>query len=281
MVPADDLARILATLRQLMPVWRHQRPATVEYLPGGYTNRNYKIEIDGGVFALRLTNRVANRHECRYLEIAPAPDVVAYDDRHGHLLTRWIDGAVLAEAPPTPAQGGALLANLQRQIPCGPRRYDFAAEVAAMLRQARLGGRLDARVVAVFERLNWRPTRWRGCHNDLNPWNVIRVDAGAGDKRFRVLDWESAGDNDPLFDVAGLCLGLQWNFAQSMACLRAFEARETNAEAPTSPDRLRETLCAFRIREYAWAAAQIVAGNDRDEIKQQAETMAQAVAASA
>lgn len=274
MVPAVELERIVAALRELVPTWRGP-PRSVEYLPGGYTNRNYRIEMAHGTYVLRLAERVANRHERRYLDAAAAPDVIAYDQTRGHLLTRWIDGDVLAEAPPTPAEAGAWLAQLHGEIPIGLQRYDFAEEVVRMFRVAERDGGLDGEVAATFQQLNWQPARWQGCHNDLNPWNIIRTQANA-DVSFRVLDWETAGDNDPLFDLAGLSLGLDWDLVQTTACLRTFERHATTR---TAPARLRQTLCAYRIREYAWATAQIVTGNGRAEIREQAETMAAAVKA--
>ncbi len=269
-------AAIAALLHRLVPAWEGRPVAGIEYLPGGYSHRNYRIEMDAGVYALRLVERgnPRSRERC-YLAIDSAPEVVAYDPQRGHLLTRWIDGPVLADAPPAVDEAGAYLADLHRSIPAGVRRYDYAAEVTALFDRARRDGRVDPVVAACFERLDWSPAQWRGCHNDLNPWNVIREERpGSTGIGFRTLDWEFAGDNDPLFDLAGLCVGLGWGFEEASACLAAYQ--EHGAPIHDTAARLRQTLCAFRIREYAWAVAQLAAGNDRDEIRAQAETMRQA-----
>ena len=243
----------------------------IEYLPGGYTNRNYRLDMDGASYALRLVQArgpKAHAFERRYLDIEAAPEVVAYNADTGHLLTRWIDGRLLADAPPPPAEAGAYLADLHGQIPAGIRQYDFGAEIEAMFLRA---GKVDADVEARFRALDWRAAEWRGCHNDLNPWNVIREPSG----RWRTLDWEMAGDNDRLFDLAGLGLGLGWGMAEMTACAQAASAAGSALLCP--PGRLRDTVRAFRIREYAWAAAQIADGNDRAEIREQAATMREAV----
>ena len=272
-------AGVAALLRTLVPAWASRSPARIEYLPGGYTHRNYRVEVDGDAYVLRVVERnPPNRHERRFLAVAAAPDVIAYDERHGHMLTRWIEGRILAAAPPAPAEAGAYLADLHRQIPFGVRRYDLNAQVDALLRPAlakeadiaSADRRASAAVAKAFRRLAWRPSALVGCHNDLNPWNIIRVEGG-----FRTLDWETAGDNDPLFDLAGLCVGLGWHFEQAMACVDEYRRNAMLQHA--TPQRLRETLAAFHVREYAWAAAQLAAGNQRDEIRQQAASMYSAV----
>lgn len=258
-----------------MPSWRHLPVADIDYLPGGYSNRNYRIVVDGAGYALRLVDAPPPRpRERRYLAIAAAPDLVAYDVQSGDMLTRWLDGATLAETPPTPAEAGVYLASLHQQIPAGVRRYDYGREIEALFGRI---GRVDAGVAAAFERLDWSARECLGCHNDLNPWNVIRMHAGG----FRTLDWEFAGDNDRLFDFAGLCLGLGWQAEATARCAAAYRRASAEAGLPVQvdPARLHATVRAYQIREYAWAAAQLADGHDLPGIKAQAATTRQALLA--
>ena len=268
-----DDTRVMAALRSLVPECSDQPLTGIEYLPGGYTNQNYRIELGGSTYALRLMGpNVPNRGERRYLDISAAPDVVAYDPEDGGLLTHWIEGWILAEAPPHPAEAGAYLADLHRQIPVQVRRYDFAHEITNMLFRA---DNVDPDVVECFEDLAWAPAQWRGCHNDLNPWNIIRVANASGTQRFRTLDWESAGDNDPLFDAVGLGVGLGWGLEETAVMLAAYQQSGLRIDA--TPARIRDTFRAFLIREYAWAVWQLADGNDRAEIRAQAARSLQAL----
>ena len=274
MLFAVNEAAVRAILATLMPVWNWDEVRRIEYLPGGYTNRNYKVEVRGCAYALRVVEGSAPRpHERRYLDTDAAPDVIAYDAERGHLLTGWIDGQLLAASPPGPDEAGAYLAALHARIPHGVRRYDFTGEIMRMFGEAR---RVDPGVRDCFEKVAWRPTIWRGCHNDLNPWNIIRAEDAAGGPPFRTLDWESAGDNDPLFDLVGLCVGLGWGIGEAQACHAAYRRGGAGIEATEA--RLADTFRAFLIREYAWAVAQLAIGNDRPEIRNQVETSRRALA---
>ena len=255
-----------AVARQLMPAWRNLRVEEIGYLPGGYSNRNYRLVVAGRQYALRIARHPPRQGEERYLAIAAAPEVVAHDAETGHLLTRWIAGPMFADVPPSPVEAGAFLADLHRQIPAGVRDYDVVAEANRMLGTAPGG---DPAVARLLRGMGWRPTFKTGCHNDLNPWNVLRGAAG-----LRVLDWEMAGDNDPLFDLVGLAIGCGWGFAEMRVCHSSYQA--AGGVASESPRHLRATATLFRIREHAWAVAQAAAGNDREEIKAQAEAMRRA-----
>ena len=255
-----------AVARQLVPAWRTCAFDAIEYLPGGYSNRNYRVAVHGGEYALRVARQRPRPGEERYLAIAAAPQVVAHDARRGHLLTRWIAGPSFADAPPSPAEAGAFLANLHGQIPAGVRDYDVVAEMADLFRAAGGG---DAEAIRLLRVLRWRPATRTGCHNDLNPWNVLR---GAGG--LRALDWEMAGDNDPLFDIVGLGIGCGWRLPQMEECRDAYAA--AGGVARGNARHLRATATVFFLREHAWAAAQVAAGNDREEIRTQAVAMRRA-----
>ena len=251
-------------IRSLVPAWREAPLDVLHWLTGGYTNRNWRFRVDGRDYAARVVASVGPRHaEATYLALPSAPDVVAFDEATGHLITEWIEAPTLAQAPASPEETGTHIARLHSEIPTGIQRYDFHAVIAAYFQAAKAAGRLDARAATAFERLSWQPSRLAGCHNDLNPWNILRAPNG-----WRTLDWEHAGDNDPLFDVLGLCTCLEWDQEKTQSCVQAWS--EATATPPPSPNHLHRTLQAFCIREHAWAAAQLAQGNDRPEIRQQA-----------
>ena len=266
-------------IRSLVPAWRDQPLDVLHWLPGGYSNRNWRFRVDRRDYAVRVVARPGPRQEeAKYLALPSAPDVVAFDESAGHLITEWIDAPTLAEEPsaggsarglpskeePVPAEeAGLRIARLQAEIPAGVRRYDVRQVIEEHFLAARDAGHLDARAVEALERLSWQPSRLAGCHNDLNPWNILCTPLG-----WRTLDWEYAGDNDPLFDVVGFCTCLGWDRDATRSCVHAWG--EACGMVPPSTGHMHRTLAAFHLREYAWAVAQLAQGNDRPEIRQQA-----------
>ena len=247
-----------------MPAWREEPLDGLLWLSGGYSNRNWRFRVAGRDYAVRVVAVPGPRRaEAAFLEIPSAPTVVAFDQLQGHLVTEWIDAPILAHTTPLPEDAGVRIAQLHREIPAGVRRYRLGEVVDGYFERARQAGVLDARAVAAHERLSWQPKRLAGCHNDLNPWNILCTPQG-----WRTLDWETAGDNDPLFDVVNFCVGVDWDAAKMHTCLHAWS--EAASTTPPSSNHLHRTLTAFCIREYAWAVAQLAQGNDRPEIHQQA-----------
>ena len=261
---ATQRQAVLSVVRALLPTWRSGRIEGVTYLPGGYANDNYRFEYGGAAYALRIARHPGadRRAEARFLALASAPDVVAFDLPRGHLLTRWIDGTLLAESPVPPETAAAYLRALHAEIPRGVRRYDPREAIRRDLAAAPAPVAL-----AAVDRLGWTPTDLRGCHNDLNPWNVLRTERG-----WRTLDWEFAGDNDPLFDVVCLGRGLDYDDSRLERLAAAYYGT-----SPVPVSRILDTRILFELREYAWAVRQVALGNDRAEIRAQADTAERAL----
>ncbi len=255
--PETDVERVAETILRLIPAWRVQRIERVSYLEGGYANDNYRFEYGGEAFVVRVVRGPARPRnaEMRFLELGIAPRVVAADPVRGDLITRWIDGTLLAEVPAEPHEAATYLRELHDTVPRGICRYDAIGVVRDYARDAPVS-RMAA---TALRRLDWSVTETAGCHNDLNPWNVIRCR-----ESWRTLDWEFAGDNDPLFDLVGLGYGMDYGEDAFDALVAGYYA-----ERP-SDMRLVETRILYQLREHAWAQRQMRMGNTRDEVAAQA-----------
>ena len=165
---------------------------SVEYLSGGYSNRNYKISSRKETMVLRVSRTVAPRpsSERAYLALEVAPEVLAYDSSTGHMLTRWVEGALLVQQPFSAPEAAEYLNDLHRTIPIGLAIHDPLQRSKEQFQASGVRNRLLKRLLTS----DWQPRQVCGCHNDLNPYNIVRKREG-----FVTLDWEFAGDNDPCF----------------------------------------------------------------------------------
>lgn len=250
-----DLENILAALNRLLP--NHDRITEIEYLPGGYSNRNYHVRSGSEDFILRLCSKKpsSTQTEFSYLNLTLAPTLIEYERSTGNMVTREVHGSLLVHQPFTVLESVQYLQYIHSTIPIGIRKHDPVA--VSLDHFAKSGVRNELR--EFVETTSWSPRRLVGSHNDLNPYNIIRTVDGS----VVTLDWEFAGDNEGLFDLANLCSGLGYSdeeFDES-AALYSGSFHET--------EYLVLTRMVFQAREHSWALAQIAEGNDRDEIRAQ------------
>ena len=79
------------------------REATIEVLGGGITNRNFKVTLDDGAYVLRIggkdtellgiDRRVEHEASLAAAAVGVGPEVVAFIEPEGYLVTRFIGGA--------------------------------------------------------------------------------------------------------------------------------------------------------------------------------------------
>ncbi len=204
---------------------------------------------------MRLKNPMsaAPDREFMYLENSLSPPLLAYDRTSGDMVTVFVEGELLVNSPITPKVAAAFMHDLHAEIPKGIQTYRAEPAIERFLEGLRLPETLES----IYRSLQWKPQRICGCHNELNDWNVIKTATG-----FCTLDWESAGDNDPIFDVVGLCYGLEFSDVDFHTCVQAYDS---NAD----PAHVLRTRILYQVREHAWALDRLRHGAEHEGIVKQ------------
>src|SRR5262245_6844800 len=114
------------------------RSARVTVLGGGITNHNLKVELDGGeTYVLRIAGRNSTElgidrgveHEASLAAAAVGvgPEVVAYIEPEGYLVTRFIEGEIVTVERMREPDTIRRVATALRAVHKGPplrRRFD-------------------------------------------------------------------------------------------------------------------------------------------------------------
>lgn len=201
-----------------VPGWT-EADITLEPL-GGLTNANYRVQVDGERFVLRVSGANADylgidrQAEFEALRAASkagiGPEVIHVLQPEGHLVTRFIDGRRwTVEEYRTPETLRRVVKTVKRMHALPPIHATFSPfqRVASYAKQARRFGvpfpkdwnifSEKVRVIQAERREDSTP--WLGlCHNDLFSVNLL------DDGHVRIVDWEFAGMGDIYFDLAAL-----------------------------------------------------------------------------
>jgi thiamine kinase-like enzyme len=211
----------LVPVVEAVPGWSG-RGVRAEVLGGGITNRNFRVDVDGEVFVVRLSgkdtdllgiDRDAERLATEAAHAAGvAPEVVAFLPEHRALVTRFVEGdPIPPEALERPDVLEAVVASIRAIHRMGPlpSRFDAFRVVRDYRRTAAdrgveipdaYGVALDAadRIAASFAA---HPLPQLPCHDDLLNANFLL----AGD-RVVIVDYEYAGMGDLFFDLGNFSI---------------------------------------------------------------------------
>jgi thiamine kinase-like enzyme len=258
---STDAGLAAAVVERLWP----GRNAQIAALSGGITNRNFRVDVNGVSFVLRVggndTNllgidrRVEHAASLRAAEVGVGPEVVAFVESKGWLVTRFIDGrAVPPEELRTP-EGIRRVAAVIRKIheaAAIPGRFDAHQVVDQYREEAKKHG---VWIPAEFDHAHYaseRIQRARGpqplvpCHNDL--LNANFLDDGA----LRIVDWEYAGMGDRFFDLANLSVNHDFGIEEDRRLLEAYFGVERDVDLAAL--RLMRLMSDFR--EAMWGVLQ-------------------------
>lgn len=194
-------------------------------------------------------------------EVGISPPVVLCDPSRRLLVTHWIEPvgepSSFAEPAVVVTVGQALARLHALPVPRDLRvvRFDAQARMLeASLPATAYGSELLACANEMFARLDAAPTPLVLCHHDLHAENLL-FDA---DDRLWLVDWEYAGLNDPVFDLA--------SFASQCGlpdtATRALCAAYVQAGGVVDESRLELARWAFDYVEWLWYQGWSAAPNE-------------------
>jgi thiamine kinase-like enzyme len=241
------------------------RQAKVAELGGGITNRNFKVEVDGAAYVLRMggartallgiDRSVEHAAGLRAHEVGVGPEVIAFDESEGWLVTRFIDGRPID--PGKMRAPGALqrVADALRTLHGAaaiPGRFDAHQVVEEYGAEAESNG---VRIPAAFEEAHEVSERIRAargpqpevpCHNDLLNANFL------DDGDIRIVDWEYAGMGDRFFDLANFSVNHDFDLDDDRRLLSAYFGSDQARDVAAL--RLMRFMSDFR--EAMWGVLQ-------------------------
>jgi len=220
-----------AAVERLWP----DRGASVVPLAGGITNHNFKVDVSGETFVLRMggnqtgllgiDRQVEHEASLRAAEVGVGPEVAGFLEEEGWLVTSFIAGRPITleemRRPESIRRVAAALRKFHDAEPI-PGRFDAHAVVEEYCREAEAHGVNIPSAYAAAHEMSERIRRVRGpqqsapCHNDL--LNANFLDDGA----IRIVDWEYAGMGDRFFDLANLSVNHEFGPAEDGVLLDAY-----------------------------------------------------------
>ena len=250
-----------------IPDWSG-RTIESEPVPGGLTNQNYRVAVDGTSYFVRIPgpatallaiDRVNEAHNTQAAAAAGVgPRVIHHFPDLDVLVLEWLEARTMSNttlaAPGMPTR----IAQSLRRLHAGPRfkldfdmvdlagRYlgvadDVRATIPAGYRQ-----RLPV-VPRIAAALAARPMPSVPCHNDLLAQNYL--DDGT---RLWLVDYEYSGNGDPAFELGNTCQELGFDEDRIVELCAAYFGQAD----PALLARMRLQMIMSDVGWTLWAAIQ-------------------------
>jgi thiamine kinase-like enzyme len=256
----------LRSVVQAMPGWSEAAQLEATPIPGGITNQNFRVVVDGEAFVVRLAGKDTellgiNRHaERRAAEGAASvgigPEVVAYLPQLHALVTRFIEGEPIPPEAMRERDTLGLVVRAVRALHGGPEIPSTFSPFRIVERYRETALKHGVQVPEAYHELLrlsreiemvLGPFTPRPCHNDLLNANFIRQ----GERVF-IVDYEYAGMGTVFFDLANFSVNHGFDDATDEALLQEYFGEVTD------PRRARLKLMRIMsdFREAMWGVVQ-------------------------
>jgi thiamine kinase-like enzyme len=239
-----------------------------ERIPAGLTNTNYRVEVDGTPFFVRIpgaatdllaVDRGNELHNTRAAaEAGVAPRVVDSIPEWDVFVLEWLEARTMSNAALSESDVPGRIAASLRKLHAGPRFRDDFDMFRLSERYLTL---VDERGIAIpagyrehlvaLPRIEEALARHRlptvPCHNDLLAENYL--DDG---ERLWLVDWEYSGNNDPAFELGNTAQELGYGDARVEELCAAYFGEAS----PPLLARMRLQMIMSDVGWTLWAAIQ-------------------------
>lgn len=247
--------------------WRG-RTVEIEPLPGGLTNVNFGVTVDGERMFVRIPGRetsvlAVDRANELYNTRAAAETgigarVLHSLPEHGVIVLEWIDGRTMSNEAFAERGMASRVGTSLRRLHAGPRFLHDFNMFRLVERYLRVVGERQIAIPAGYSErvgrlpeleaaLRTRPLSSVPCHNDLLAENYL--DDGTD---LRMVDYEYSGNGDPTFELGNTCQELAWDDSRVEALCAAY----FGAATPALLARMRLNMIMSDVGWTLWAAIQ-------------------------
>ena len=251
-----------------IPQWINAKDLKISSLDGGITNSNFRVDVGGEFFALRIagadTDMLGINREYEHAanlaagKLGIAPEVIHVIQPEGYLVTRFISARPFPPEEITQSENIRRVMEIVREIHSMPEIPGAFSVFRTVEEYAEIAGRYQVEFPGNFDWLMERaheaegalmtiPEPLRPCHNDLLNANFLIGD------RIYVLDWEYAGMGDVYFDLANFSDHHELSDDQDQWLLECYFGETT----PRHTAHLKIMKVMSDFREAMWAMVQI------------------------
>lgn len=276
-IKLDHIGRIYKMVSEI-PFFCEKRINSIEILPGGLTNSNYKVTIDNVAYALRIAgdgtaeylNRPAEKHAAGIMsDLGINAGVIYYDEITGNQVCQYIHGKTLHIPDFKEDHYIKKAARVFKKYHSSGK--EFISEFNLIKETINYKNLLiqknyafydgaeqfEQKIDEVKEVLAKNPPVLAPSHNDPLCENWLEDETN-----FYLIDWEYCGMNDPMFDLAALCLEAELTKEQETLLLTEYFGGEIT-DKQYAGLVINKFLCDA-LWSY-WAVLQIATGKPREE----------------
>ena len=250
-----------------IPEW-DGKDVSITSLSGGLTNSNFKVEVDGTPYFVRVpgastellaVNRENEYHNSKAAFVAGVgPKVLYHLSEYDVMVLEFINGKTMSKDTLNEPGQPTRMAETIKKLHGGPRflldfnMFRLTEYYLTTCKERHIkipDGYLDrvSTFVRIERAMSVNPLPTVPCNNDLLAENYI--DDG---KQLWLIDYEYSGNNDPTFELGNTCQEMQFNEIQIKEICAAYfgDAR------PNLIARMKLNMIMSDVGWGLWAAIQ-------------------------